>query len=66
MLKFSAGFTNINPNFVIQNIKACNDTCEPIFSVLNNILQRGCPTIPSRKIWTYQNKTRFSIFIQFL
>ncbi len=50
MLKFSAGFTNINPNFVIQNIKACNETCEPIFSVLNNILQRGCPTIPSRQL----------------
>ena len=48
MLKFSASFTNINPNFVIQNIEDCNIVCNPIFNVLRNILQRGCPTIPSR------------------
>ncbi len=48
MLKFSAGFSKINQNFVIQNIKACKNDCEPVFSVLHNILQRGCPTIPSR------------------
>ncbi len=48
MLKFSAGFIKTNPNFVIQNIKARNEVCEPVFSVLHNVLQRGCPTIPSR------------------
>ncbi len=49
MLKYSAGYTNTNPNFVIQNLDAPTDTrYEPLFAVLNNILQRGCPTIPSR------------------
>lgn len=49
MIKFSAGYTKNNPNFVIQNIDACNKkNCEPIFAVLNNIFQRGCPTIPSK------------------
>ena len=48
MLRFSAGFSKINPNFVIQNIKTCKNDCESIFCVLQNILQRGCPTIPSK------------------
>ncbi|MBR4002812.1 MAG: RecQ family ATP-dependent DNA helicase [Clostridia bacterium] len=48
MLKFSAGYTKTNPNFVIQNIKKQKGACNPVFSILSNILQRGCPTIPSR------------------
>lgn len=48
MLKFSAGYSKINPNFVIQNIESCKNNCEPAFNVFSNILQRGCPTIPSR------------------
>lgn len=53
MLKFSAGYTKTNPNFVIQNIKTYKGTCRSVFAVLNNILQRGCPTIPSKLL---QNK----------
>ena len=48
MLKFSAGYSSINPNFVIQNLNNCNHYCNSIFAVLSNILQRGCPTIPSK------------------
>lgn len=69
MLKFSAGFTKTNPNFVIQNIKACNEVCEPVFSVLHNILQRGCPTIPSRllkeKFGQAKTKQNFQYFYNF-
>lgn len=48
MLKFSAGYVKTNPNFVIQNLKT--NTCKniPVFAILSNILQRGCPTIPSK------------------
>ena len=48
MLKFSAGYSKVNPNFVIQNLYSYQDEYELIFHILNNILQRGCPTIPSR------------------
>lgn len=48
MLKFSACYTKTNPNFVIQNLKTNKKVCGSIFAVLNNILQRGCPTIPSK------------------
>jgi len=48
MIKFSAGYINVNPNFVIQNIEENNENCEPVFAILKNIFQRGCPTIPSR------------------
>lgn len=48
MLKFSAGYTKTNPNFVIQNLNSNNKCCEPVFAVLSNIFQRGCPTIPSK------------------
>lgn len=48
MIKISAGYTKVNPNFVIQNLEVHNKNCEPVFAVLNNILQRGCPTIPSK------------------
>jgi len=48
MIKVSAGYTKVNPNFVIQNLEVHNKNCEPVFAVLNNILQRGCPTIPSK------------------
>lgn len=48
MLKFSAGYIKVNPNFVIQNIKT-NKVCnKPVFSILSNIFQRGVPTIPSK------------------
>lgn len=49
MLKFSAGYTKINPNFVIQNLTTDNGpTTTPVLAILNNVLQRGCPTIPSK------------------
>ena len=48
MLKFSVGYTKTNPNFVIQNIKNVDGVNNPIFAILSNILQRGCPTIPSK------------------
>ena len=53
MIRFSAGYNKTNPNFVIQNINAYKkDNCKPIFAILNNILQRGCPTIPSKYLRT--------------
>lgn len=48
MLKFSASYTGTNPNFVIQNVKSSTGKCNAVFSVLSNIFQRGCPTIPSK------------------
>ena len=48
MLKFSVGYTKTNPNFVIQNIKSVDRNNNPIFAILSNVLQRGCPTIPSK------------------
>lgn len=48
MIKFSAGYSKTNPNFVIQNLETGKNDCEPVFSVFKNILLRGCPTIPSR------------------
>lgn len=55
MLKFSASYTKVNPNFTIENIKACDTDYKPIFAVLNNILQRGCPTIPSKYLQKHFN-----------
>ena len=48
MLKFSASYVGTNPNFVIQNIKKNKVEHTAIFAILSNILQRGCPTIPTR------------------
>ncbi len=48
MLKFSAGYVGTNPNFVIQNIDVKSKNNNPVFSIFNNILLRGCPTIPSK------------------
>lgn len=68
MLKFSAGYVNVNPNFVIQNIKE-NSNNEPVFAVLSNILQRGFPTIPSNLLKDYfgdiQNNSKTSYILNF-
>ncbi|MFI3228758.1 MAG: RecQ family ATP-dependent DNA helicase [Bacillota bacterium] len=48
MQKYSAGYVNINPNFVIQNLEIIKEQEAPILAVINNILTRGFPTIPSR------------------
>lgn len=52
MKKYSANYSNTNHNFVIQNIS--DERAESIYSssisILKNILQRGCPTIPSQYI----------------
>ena len=48
MIKVSAGYNYINPNFVIQNINEPENWDQPLFAILKNILMRGCPTIPSR------------------
>lgn len=48
MLKFSAGYVGTNPNFVIQNIDVKTKNNNPVFAIFNNILLRGCPTIPSK------------------
>lgn len=47
MIKVSAGYNYINPNFVIQNLDEPESWAHPIFAILKNILMRGCPTLPS-------------------
>lgn len=66
MLKFSAGFIKTNPNFVIQNIKASSKNCEPVFSVLHNILQRGCPTIASKLLKENFGQVKIKQHFQYL
>ena len=50
MQKYSAAYSYINYNFVIQNIdnqqkkRNINNKYYPIVCVLKNIIQRGCPT----------------------
>lgn len=50
MLKFSANYAKTNNNFVIQNIPSRPQISEytPVICVVKNILQRGCPTLPSK------------------
>ena len=52
MKKYSASYTNIKDNFVIINLDEDNriedDTLYGLFCVVQNIIQRGNPTIPSR------------------
>ena len=48
MIKFSASYNGVNPNFVIQNLEPpVEKWSHPVFAVLKNILMRGCPTLPS-------------------
>lgn len=49
MEKYSANYSNTNHNFVIQNIegKKIESKYFPIYCILKNILQRGCPTLMS-------------------
>ena len=47
MIKISAGYNYINPNFVIQNMCEPESWAHPVFAILKNLLMRGCPTIPS-------------------
>ena len=58
MLKYSAGYIKINPNFVIQNIKASKNNHKPIFAILHNLLSRGCPTIPSKYLQKHFNSPK--------
>lgn len=50
MKKYTANYTNTNPNFVIQNLaeNQANTDLLPILYVLKNILQRGFPTTLSK------------------
>ncbi len=50
MEKFTAGYVNTSNNFVIANLtkqRNENGNYYPIYCVLKNILQRGCPTVMS-------------------
>ena len=47
MIKVSAGYNQINPNFIIQNLDEPDEWAHPVFAMLKNILMRGCPTLPS-------------------
>lgn len=47
MIKVSAGYNRINPNFIIQNLDEPDEWAHPVFAILKNILMRGCPTLPS-------------------
>ena len=52
MIKFSAGYTNLNNNFCIDNLIADKNEVSnedlSVFSVVQNIINRGCPTKPSK------------------
>jgi ATP-dependent DNA helicase RecQ len=55
--KYSAGYCNTNHNFVLQNLRSYSIASEPDATpvlnavyILKNILQRGRPTIPSRRL----------------
>jgi ATP-dependent DNA helicase RecQ len=50
MRKFTANYSNTNRNFVIQNLsgdRVANEYFSAI-CIIRNILQRGCPTTPSK------------------
>ncbi|WP_164723713.1 hypothetical protein [Thermosipho globiformans] len=50
MERFTAGYVNTNNNFIIMNLhkeKVEDSEYYPMYCVLKNILQRGCPTIMS-------------------
>jgi len=50
MKKFTANYSNTNPNFVIQNLTGDRISSEYLssISIIKNIIQRGCPTTPSK------------------
>jgi len=50
-MKYSACYVKVNPNFVIDNITKGlkpSDEFNSIFAIAQNIIQRGCPTKPSK------------------
>ena len=54
-MKYSACYVKVNPNFVIDNVpEGIKPTSEfnAIFSIARNIIQRGCPTKPSKYVQT--------------
>lgn len=58
MKKFTANYSHTNNNFVIQNLLGDKAISEylPAISIIKNILQRGCPSIPSRYLQTKLDK----------
>lgn len=51
MYRFSANYANTDHNFVIQNVQdrpSARHKYLSVICVLKNILQRGCPTLPSK------------------
>ena len=50
MKKYTANYCYTNHNFVIQNLKERQVKSEqlPVYFILKNLLQRGCPTILSQ------------------
>lgn len=62
MIKVSATYNSVNPNFVIQNLDEPENWAHPIFAILKNVLMRGCPTLPSlylREQFGVPQKTAF-------
>ncbi len=62
MKKFTANYSNTNHNFVIQNLTGDRIVTKylPAVSIVKNIIQRGCPTIPSRYVSSRIGKIDFS------
>ena len=62
MKKFTANYSNTNHNFVIQNLRGDRIVTKylPAVSIIKNIIQRGCPTIPSRYVSSRIGKIDFS------
>jgi len=48
VIKYTAGYIKANPNFVIQNADFKNQKTQSSLAVLNNVFQRGFPTLPSK------------------
>lgn len=50
MIKFSGNYSSTNHNFVIQNLLGDRIVNEylPAICIVKNIIQRGCPTLPSK------------------
>lgn len=62
MKKFTANYSNTTHNFVIQNLpgERLNSPYLPAISIIKNIIQRGCPTIPSKYIQSKLGKVDLS------
>ena len=62
MKKLTANYSNTHHNFVIQNLlgERMVNSYLPAISIIKNVIQRGCPTIPSKYIQSKLGKIDLS------